>query len=91
MPAYPLTQLNLELIVSNSLDLGKELTLDLIVSWQVPICSVFYMLWGWAPFKKQWNQELFVFYSFYIFQHMLISFWSEPNLVDGKPNQLTKM
>ena len=32
MPAYPLTQLNLELIVSNSLGLGKELTLDLIVS-----------------------------------------------------------
>ena len=61
MPAYPLTQLNLELIVSNSLSLGKELTLDLIVSWQVPLCRVFYMLWGWAPFEKQWNQELFVF------------------------------
>ena len=31
--------------------------------------------------------------SFYIFQHMLIPapFRSEPNLVDGKPNQLTKM
>ena len=58
MPAYPLTQLNLELIVSNSLDLGKELTLDLVVSWQVPICRVFYMLWGWAPVGKQWNQEL---------------------------------
>ena len=28
MPAYPLTHLNLELIVSNSLSLGKELTLD---------------------------------------------------------------
>ena len=85
MPAYPLTHLNLELIVSNSLSLGKELTLDWIVSWQVPLCE-FFTCFGAGLlsrnneigvicflFEKQWNQELFVFYSFYIFQHMLIS------------------
>ena len=76
MPAYPLTQLNLELMISNSLDLGKELALDLIVSWQIPICRVFYMLWSWAPFVKQWNSILSTSFNTCWFRRVLI--WTQP-------------